>query len=158
MRDRHEPPGGPYADGDWDLDYTTPFDGAPGGPADEVRRRGLRRLSRLTWRATELSAVAAVGFAALFAHTAHAQTVSTPAPAGPTATATASPTPSPSPAHKKKHHHHHQAAPTAAPAAPAAPASAAPTLAPPTTAPAPPPPSPTPAPVLGRPAFSGQLN
>jgi hypothetical protein len=157
MRDRHEPPGGPYDEGDWDLDYTIPFDGAPAGPADDLRRQGLRRLSKLTWRATQLSAVAAVGFAALFAHAAHAQTVSTPAPAKPTARpTTASPTPSPSPTHKKKHHHHHKAAPTAAPAAPTAPASAAPTLAPPTTAPAPPPPSPAPSPVQTHSSGSGK--
>jgi len=37
-----------------------------------ARTAGLRRLSRLTWRATELSAVTAVGLATLFARTAPA--------------------------------------------------------------------------------------
>jgi len=39
-----------------------------------ARTTGLRRLSRLTWRATQLSAVTAVGFATLFARTAPPQT------------------------------------------------------------------------------------
>ena len=46
----------------------------PEEPPGAARSAGLRRLSRLTWRATELSAVAAVGFATLFARTAPAQT------------------------------------------------------------------------------------
>src|SRR5690349_16159238 len=45
----------------------------PAEPPGAARAAGLRRLSRLTWRATQLSAVAAVGFAALFARTAPAQ-------------------------------------------------------------------------------------
>src|SRR6516162_6892945 len=39
-----------------------------------ARTAGLRRLSRLTWRATQLSAVTTVGFATFFARTAPAQT------------------------------------------------------------------------------------
>jgi hypothetical protein len=172
MRDRYEPPTDPvpwpaippaspawrageedYAGPDWDPYYAAEFD----GPADEARHQGLRRLSRLTWQATGLSAVAAVGFTVVFAGTAPAQT-SAAAPAKPIqGPATASGTPSQGPTHTHhKHHkrkHHHEAGPppapgTRAPAAPAAPgSSAAPapapahTLAPPTTAPAPPPPS-----------------
>jgi hypothetical protein len=167
MRDRYESPTDPapwpavppeypawraaekYTGPDWDPYYAAEFD----GPADEARHQGLRRLSRLTWQATGLSAVAAVGFAAVFASSAHAQTPA-PAPAKPIpGPATASGTPSPGPTHKHhKHHrghkrHHHEAGPntasdTPAPAAPAA----APTLAPPTTAPAPPTPSSAPPP------------
>ena len=167
MRDRYEPSTDPepwpavplaypawrageeYAGPDWDPYYPAEF----GGPADEARHQGLRRLSRLTWQATGLSAVAAVGFAAVFASSARAQAPG-PAPARPiSGPATASGTPSPGPTHKHHKHHkghkkrHREAAPTAAPdtPAPAAPAPA-PTLAPPTTAPAPPPPSSAPPP------------
>ena len=161
MRDRYEPPtdpqpwpafgparpvrgaGDPRADHDWDPDYLARSD----GPADEARDQGLRRLSMLTLHATGLSVVTAIGFATVFATTAHAQTgtavTAKPSP-GP---ATASGTPSPGPTlthHKKKKHHHHPA-PAAAPATSAAAAPvAAPTLAPPATAPAPAPPSPAP--------------
>jgi hypothetical protein len=169
MRDRYEPSTDPepwpavppaypawrageeYAGPDWDPYYPAEF----GGPADEARHQGLRRLSRLTWQATGLSAVAAVGFAAVFASSARAQAPA-PAPARPiSGPATASGTPSPGPTHKHhKHHkghkkHHHEAGRTTAPdtPAPAAPAAApSPTLAPPTTAPAPPPPSSAPPP------------
>ena len=173
MRDRYEHPTDPvpwpavrpsspawrageeeYAGPDWDPYYAAEF----GGPADEARHQGLRRLSRLTWQATGLSAVAAVGFTAVFASTPPAQTPAA-APAKPLqGPATASGTPSPGPTHKHHKHHkhhkrHHEAAPpaapgTRAPAAPATPAAPAPapahTLAPPTTAPAPAPPSPAP--------------
>lgn len=176
MRDRNGPPTSPlswpavppayrgqaegdvYDSRDWDPDYGTLFD----EPAGEARRQGLRRLSRLTWRATQLSAISAVGFAALFGHTAHAQTVSTPAPAKPSVKpVSASPAPSPRPAHKKKHHHKAPAA--ANPGSQAgsgssvssgssgssssgagSSAGAPATLAPPTTAPAPAPPGPAP--------------
>ena len=50
-------------------------------PAEEARFRGLRRLSRLTWRATQLGVLATVGFAAVFARTAPAATVSSQPPA-----------------------------------------------------------------------------
>src|SRR5215472_2653205 len=164
MRDRYEPPtdpasrpaippggllsgtGDPYADLDWDPYYPDQFDRSP----DEARDQGLRRLSMLTLHATGFSVVTAIGFAAVFASTAHAQT-STVVPAKPTlGPATASGTPSPGPTHKKhKKKHHHQAGPATAPA-PSAPSAAAaapapaPTLAPPTTAPAPAPPNPGP--------------
>ncbi len=150
MRDRYEPPTDPQrwpafgpaypARGagdphgyDWDPDYVARSD----GPADEARDQGLRRLSMLTLHATGLSVVTAIGFATVFATTAHAQTgtavTAKPSP-GP-ATASGTPSPGPTPTHhKKKKKHHHQAAPAAAP----------PTLAPPTTAPAPAPPSPAP--------------
>ena len=167
MRDRYEPPTDParwppirpvspawraggeeYAGPDWDPYYEAEFD----EPADEARHQGLRRLSRLTWQATGLSAVAAVGFTAVFASSGPAQT-SAAAPAKPIqGPATVSGTPSPGPAHThhKHHKHHREAGPppapgTRAPAAPAASAAPAPaparTLAPPTSAPAPPPPS-----------------
>jgi hypothetical protein len=161
MRDRYGPPADPEpwpaippanstpgasegtADLDWDPYYPGQFD----GPADEARHQGLRRLSMLTVHATGLSVVTAIGFATVFAATAHAQTGAAVA-AKPTQGPAAAPgTPSPGPTrapHKKKHHH--RATPTApaaapgTPAAPAAPASS-PTLAPPTTAPASAPPS-----------------
>src|SRR5271165_4309174 len=73
-----------------------------------TRSAGLRRLSRLTWRATELSAVTAVGFATLFARAAPAQTAShdttapTAAPSAPAAPLTAgTPTATASPRHHK---------------------------------------------------------
>jgi hypothetical protein len=140
----------PQAGYDWDPDYLARSD----GPADEARDQGLRRLSMLTVHATGLSVVTAIGFATVFATTAHAQTgtavTAKPSP-GP---ATASGTPSPGPTHKHHKHHkkrHHEAGPTTAPdtPAPAAPAPApapTPTLAPPTTAPAPPPPNSAPPP------------
>jgi hypothetical protein len=162
MRDRYEPPtdpapwpaippggllsgtGDPYADLDWDPYYPAQFD----RPPDEARDQGLRRLSMLTLHATGLSVVTAIGFAAVFASTAHAQT-STVVTAKPTlgpAAASGTPSPGPTPTHKKKHHHH-KAAPTTAPTASAAAAPPpAPTLAPPTTAPAAAPPTPAPAP------------
>ena len=151
MRDRYEPPaypawnvGDPPVSRDWDPDYLARSDGS----ADGARDQGLRRLSMLTLHATGLSVVTAIGFATLFATTAHAQTgtavTAKPSP-GP-ATASGTPSPGPTPTHHKKKKHHHQAAPAAAPAtsAAAAPAAPAPTLAPPTTAPAPAPPSPAP--------------
>ena len=135
---------------DWDPDYLPRSD----GPADEARDQGLRRLSMLTLHATGLSVVTAIGFATVFATTAHAQTgtavTAKPSP-GP-ATASGTPSPGPTPTHHKKKHHH-QAAPAAAPAASsasspaAAPAPPPPSLAPPATAPAPAPPSQAPPPV-----------
>ena len=88
MRDRYEPPtdpqrwpafgpaypargaGDPRAGYDWDPDYVARSD----GPADEARDQGLRRLSMLTLHAAGLSVVTAIGFATVFATTAHAQT------------------------------------------------------------------------------------
>jgi hypothetical protein len=109
-------------------------------PIGEERSAGLRRLSKLTWRATQLSAVATVGFAALFAHTAHSYAASTTATLKHTAKPTTSPSPTPTKTKKKHHHHHHAAAAAAAPGGASAAAGApAPAPAPPTTAPAPPP-------------------
>src|SRR5260370_2793665 len=62
---------------------TTEFPGEQPGAA---RATGLRRLSRLTWRATQLSAVTAVGLATLFARTAPAQTAAGDSTAAPAAT------------------------------------------------------------------------
>jgi hypothetical protein len=124
-------------------------------PAEEARFRGLRRLSRLTWRATQLGALATVGFAAVFARTAPATTVSSQPPphvtVKPSASSAApSPSPSPSPRRHRRHHHHNPASNTAPAAAPTTAPAAAPapshSLAPPSTPPAPPP-SPVPSPV-----------
>ena len=167
MRDSYEPPtdpqpwpavgpaypargaGVPHAGYDWDPDYLA----RSGGPADEARDQGLRRLSMLTLHATGLSVVTAIGFATMFAATTHAQSgtavTAKPSPGPATATGTPSPGPTPTPTHHKKKKHHHQAQPAAAPAASApaaAPAPAPPTLAPPASAPAPAPPSPAPPP------------
>ena len=156
VRNRYEPDDDPArwpgwlpdrADRDPYADYPARFD----EPPDAARSAGLRRLSRLTWRATQLGALATVGFATLFARSAPAQTVSSPPhPTPSVTTVSASPSPSPTPVktHRRHHHHHHHmAAPSTAPSSAAAPSSApAPTLAPPTTAPAPPP-SPAPSPV-----------
>ena len=143
--------GDPHAGYDWDPDYLA----RSGGPADEARDQGLRRLSMLTLHATGLSVVAAIGFATVFASTAHAQagTAATATPSPGPATASGTPSPGPTPTHHKKKKHQHQAAPAAAPAvssassAAAAPAPPPPSLAPPATAPAPAPPSQAPPPV-----------
>jgi len=163
MRDRYEPPtdleswpafgpaypmrgaDDPQRGYDWDPDYLARSD----GPADEARDQGLRRLSMLTLHATGLSVVTAIGFATVFASSAHAQTGTavTAKPSRGPATASGTPSPGPTPTHhKKKRKHHHRAPPAAtpAPSAAAAPAAPAPTLAPPTTAPAPAQPSPAP--------------
>jgi hypothetical protein len=124
----------------------------PGAARDD----GLRRLSRLTWRATQLSAITAVGFAALFARTASAHTASAPGPVV-RPSPHASPSQTKSLAHRKRRTRLHAPAaargstptpgsaptPTAGPAPSAAP-TPAPTLTPPPTTPAPAPaPSPT---------------
>jgi hypothetical protein len=117
---------------------------------EAVRDQNLRRLGRLTWRATQLSAVAAAAFVVLFVRSAPAQTTTSQTVARPagTLTPTLTPTPSVRPAH-----HRARAAgsddPAPSPAADAAAARgsaapAAPTLAPPATPPAPSP-SPSPA-------------
>jgi hypothetical protein len=149
MRDQHPAPWSPVPPGQRAgggyRDHPTRL----GEPPGESRSDGLRRLSRLTWRATQLGALATVGFATLFARTAPAAT--TPGHPAPKVTATAS-TAAPSPAasrapHRHRHHHAHKPAAGPAPATgPAAPVPS-PTLAAPTTPPAPPPPSPAPSPV-----------
>jgi hypothetical protein len=121
---------------------------------EAARDENLRRLGKLTWRAIQLSAVAAAGFAVLFVRTAPAPVATSQDVARPAGTVAPppSPTPSPSPQHPR-----HQGrgrddhpAPSPAPDTAAAPGSAAsaapaaPTLAPPTTPPAPSP-SPSPA-------------
>ena len=55
------------------------YEDSPAG----TREAGLRRLGRLTWRTTQLGALATVGFAIVFARTAPAPAanVQTPAPA-----------------------------------------------------------------------------
>ncbi len=127
-----------------DPDYMTWLD----EPADAARTRGLRHLSRLTFCAAQLSVAAAVGFAALFAHTAHIQAVSSPAPVrnGTLRTSPSSPAASPSSAGGSP-------SPAARPSPSRTPGPAnssgttpapARTLAPPATAPAAPPPSPAP--------------
>jgi len=58
----------------------------PGERPGATRATGLRRLSRLTWRTTQLSAVTAVGLATLFARTAPAQTTAGDSTAAPAAT------------------------------------------------------------------------
>ncbi len=115
-------------------------------PIGEERTEGLRRLSRLTWRATQLSAVTAVGFAALFAHTAHSYATHTAAAIKHTAKPPASPSPAPAKKHHHHHHHHGAAAAVASPAAGGAAAPSAPAPAPPSSAPAPPPPTSAPPP------------
>jgi hypothetical protein len=129
-------------------------------PAAQDRADGLHRLSKLTWRATQLGAITAAAFAVLFARTAPAQTASSQTTVKPTTTPTsASPAATPSTAPRatthKAAHKVPKAAPTpttqaaaqpsAAPATqPSSAAPASPTLAPPTTAPAP---APSPSPV-----------
>jgi hypothetical protein len=152
MRDRYEPrndpvPWSPFPPDRAARDPYLDWD----DPPTEVRAAGLRRLSRLTWRATQLGAIATVGFATLFARTAPAQTVSTPAAKPTVKASTAAPSPSPSPAktHRRHHHRHHHPRPVAAAPAPAPSSAGGPAPAPPTTAPAapnPPPPSAAPSP------------
>lgn len=114
------------------------------GPAADGHSRadGLRRLARLTWRTTQLSAIAAAAFAILFARSAPAQTASSQRPVRPSSTPAPTADPTPTAKHKTAHHRHNaHHAPVNQPATPpsstaAQPASAAPTLAPPTTPPA----------------------
>jgi len=123
-------------------------------PADPEadRDENLRRLGRLTWRATLLSAVGAAAFAILFVRSAPAHTAATSQnvvrPAGTLSPPAATPTPSPRHRrHKARAKRTDNAAPAPTPAAagaPTSPAPSTPTLAPPTTPPAPSP-SPSPA-------------
>jgi hypothetical protein len=107
-----------------DFDPYSGYPVWPGHPGYATRNAGLRRLSKLTWRAAEVSAVIAVGFVALFARTVH----SVASHASPKPSIHAAATPTAHKQHKRKRHHHHRAA-----------------LAPPAAAPAPPPPPPPPA-------------
>src|SRR5215472_4436220 len=91
-------------------------------PLDEVRSAGLRRLSRLTWRATQLGALATVGIATVFARTAPAQTGSQAAPVATPATPAPSQAAAPAAGHAKSHQ---AAAPTARSSIKAGPGSSA---------------------------------
>jgi hypothetical protein len=123
----------------------------PGPPEPEAARdESLRRLGKLTWRAAQLSAVAAAAFVVLFVRSAPAQTTTSQKvarPAGTLAPAAATPAPSPRPPHHGGGAGAENPAPSPARGAPAARSSAAPSapaLAPPATPPAPSP-SPSPA-------------
>lgn len=137
------------------------YEDSPG----ETRDASMRRLGRLTWRATQLGTLAAVGFAVVFARNAPAETttVQNPPTARPTASATAAASATPS-----QHaviRAHVTSSPTRKPAvaqlsAPAA-QRAAPTtvattqLAPPTTPPAPAPTTAAPAPTTSSASHGG---
>jgi hypothetical protein len=138
------PPHGPSR-----PDITPPSDptlrfGPEAGQADgRSRADGLGRLSRLTWRTTQLGAIAAAAFAVLFARSAPAQTASSQTQVRPSTTPSLAASPTPSARHKNPHHKHNarhapvsQAAAQPSASAAAQPSSAAPTLAPPTTPPA----------------------
>lgn len=132
------------------------YEDSPG----ETRDASVRRLGRLTWRATQLGTLATVGFAVVFAHKAPAETTSVHNP--PTATPAASATPSrhavtrahvtSSPARKPA------VAQLSAPAAQQAASTTVattPQLAPPTTPPAPAPTTATPAPTTSSASHGG---
>ena len=124
-------------------------------PAQRERDNGIRRLSRLTWRATQLSAIAAVAFATLFARAAGANSASGKVQPKPAAHASPYPVtttagkkpvarrPAPKRSHRaRRAHHRATATPAPAPSAAPPPAPApAPSLTPP---PAPPTPAPSP--------------
>jgi hypothetical protein len=139
------PPYPPRPAPSWGLGWADydPYSGYPvwpGHPAYATRNAGLRRLSKLTWRAAEVSAVIAVGFVALFARMPHGGHASVKPAAKLSAHASAT-----HHAHKRhKHHRHHAIAPAPALAPPAAPPAAAPPPPPPPPPPAPPPPPPPP--------------
>lgn len=117
-------------------------------PAGGSRSQGLRRLSRLTWRTTQLSAIAAAAFAVLFARSAPAHTASSQTVVKPSAAASPTASPTPTATHAARKHKARKAPPStqASPAAtqPAAAPPPSPTLAPPSTPPAP---APAPSPV-----------
>ena len=123
----------------------------PSHPAYTARNAGLRRLSKLTWRAAEVSAVIAVGFAALFARTPHSTTSHTGAQQSAKPSIHAAASHHTHKRHRPRHHHHHSGAPATGLAPPSAPPAAAPPQAAPPPAPAaapqpPPPPPPAPPP------------
>jgi len=138
------------------------YEDSPG----ETRDASVRRLGRLTWRATQLGTLATVGFAVAFAHNAPAATTSVQNPATATPTASATPAASATPSQHAVTRAHVTSSPTrklavAQPSAPAA-QQAAPTtvattpqLAPPTTPPAPAPTSATPAPTTSSASHGG---
>jgi hypothetical protein len=128
-----------------DYDPRTGYPAWPGHPAYAARNAGLRRLSKLTWRAAEVSAVIVVGAVALFARSAHSTAKQTAAPhsAKPSMHAAAAHPAQKQHKPKHRHRHRHHAAALAPPAAPPAPAPPPPA---PAAAPAPPPPPPPPPP------------
>jgi peptidoglycan DL-endopeptidase CwlO len=138
------------------------YEDSPG----ETRDANVRRLGRLTWRATQLGTLAAVGFAVVFARNAPAQTTSVQNPPTATPTASATPAASATPSQHAVTRAHATSSPTrklavAQPSAPAA-QQAAPTtvattpqLAPPTTPPAPAPTTATPAPTTSSASHGG---
>ena len=77
----------------------------PDPPEPEAARdESLRRLGKLTWRAAQLSAVAAAAFVVLFVRSAPAQTTTSQKvarPAGTLTPAAATPAPSPRPPHHR---------------------------------------------------------
>ncbi len=135
------------------------YEDSPAG----TREAGLRRLGRLTWRTTQLGALATVGFAIVFARTAAAPAANV-STVPPTEQAKATATPSHAPAqHGKKQRRTASTQPATQGAQPGAqqtaqpapqpttqaPAPApSPTLAPPTTAPAPAPSTASPVPTV----------
>jgi hypothetical protein len=140
----------------------------------QARDAGLRRLTKLTWRTTQLGALATVGFAVVFARGAPAKTASvqTATSARPTS---AAPTPAPGAVqHRSKplraasppvatrsaagQPTAQPSASAARPAVPAAQPSAAPTtprLTPPASLPAPAPSSAAPAPTMSSASHGG---
>jgi peptidoglycan DL-endopeptidase CwlO len=138
------------------------YEDSPG----ETRDANVRRLGRLTWRATQLGTLAAVGFAVVFARNAPAQTTSVQNPPPATPTASATPAPSATPSQHAVTRARVTSSPTrklavAQPSAPAA-QQAAPTtvattpqLTPPTTPPAPAPTTATPAPTTSSASHGG---
>jgi len=129
-----------------DYDPRSGYPMWPGHPAYAARNAGLRRLSKLTWRAAEVSAVIAVGFAALFARTPHSTASHTAAQQNAKPSIHAAATHHAHKRHKPKHHHHRSGAPAAALAPPSAPPAAAPPAAAPPQAAPPPPPAAAPQP------------
>ena len=81
MRDRYPPPG---PDQEWPgAGRSRPEIPPPGDPTLRLddpgrsgRTQGLRRLSTLSWRTTQISAITAAAFAVLFARSAPAHTAS----------------------------------------------------------------------------------
>lgn len=127
-----------------DFDPYSSYPPWPGHPGYAARNAGLRRLSKLTWRAAEVSAVIAVGFVALFARSANSATSHAGAQQGAKPSIHAATTHHAHKQHKPKprHHHHHVSAPAPGLAPPAAPPAAPPPPAPPPPAAPPPPPPP----------------
>jgi len=123
-------------------------------PPGEARDASVRRLGRLTWRATQLGALATVGFAIVFARNTAAQTGHVQDPATVTPAHSAAPAPYGTPQERVTSPPARKlaAAQTTAPAAQSATPTAAPTVAPSTPRLAPPATPPAPAPTTATPA------